>query len=320
MKVSVIIPTYNYSHYIQQAIDSVLSQDYPTELVEVIVVDDGSTDNTRKVLAEISKGAPTVQYHYQENAGKAAATQIGIALAGGEIIFNLDADDWFLPGKISKTVQIFRHDPTLAHVASPALIHWQDGSRAPEAEPISFSVTGQNNGEAMLRYFMERKMLFGGGSTFAARAAVLKQIEWQATIDMYTDEWLLINTLLQGGCYFFLEPLSVWRVHGSNYSGSVAQGRQQQKQERLKKSSTAILQLVQKGKYPGWLKNTYRLKHEVRLMVWREEMNEKSTGDVFRFLWKGIFSGNSISVLRSYHAFNRLAPMGLMKWLRRDGR
>ena len=313
MKVSVIIPTYNYGHYIKQALESVLAQDYPPELIEVIIVDDGSTDNTREVLQAVTNGASNIQYHYQENTGKAAATQIGIALASGEIIFNLDADDWFLPGKILKTVKIFRHDPTLVHVASPAMIHWQDGSRPPTPESISFHVTGQNNGAAILRYFMERKMLFGGGSTFAARAAVLKQIKWQAAIDMYTDEWLLINTLLQGGCYFFHEPLSVWRVHGSNYSGSIAPGQQQQKQERLKKGSAAILALLQHGKYPGWLKNTYRLKHEVRQMVWLEAINQKSPEDYFRFFWKGILSGNSIEVLRRYHAFNRLMP----GWVRR---
>ncbi len=175
MKVSVIIPTYNYGHFIIEAINSVLAQDYPKELIEVIVIDDGSTDNTGRLLQEIIKEKPAIQYHYQENAGKAAATQIGIALASGEIIFNLDADDWFLPGKISKTVQIFRHDPTLVHVGSPALIHWQEGNRNPEPEPIPFNVTGKNNGVDILKYFMSKKLLFGGGSTLTA---TIPRLEW----------------------------------------------------------------------------------------------------------------------------------------------
>lgn len=315
MKVSIIIPTYNYSHFILQAIETVLTQDYPADHMEIIVVDDGSTDDTKMVIKNLQEKHP-IQYHYQENAGKAAATQLGISLATGDIIFNLDADDWFLPGKIKQTVQIFHHDPTLVHVASPALIHWEDGQRPPETESIPLQVTGKNNGADMLRYFMERKMLFGGGSTFAARALVLKQIKWLPSIDMYTDEWLIINTFLQGNCYFFNEPLSAWRVHGANYSGTATAGQQPQRQLRLKRASETILALLQQGQYPAWLKNTYRLKHEVRLMVWAEERHQKSFRDVTRFLWKGIFSGNSVSVLQKYHAFNRLVPVWVMRWLR----
>ncbi len=289
-----------------------LAQDYQKELIEIIVIDDGSTDDTKQLLEGIITDNAGIQYHYQENAGKAAATQIGIALANGEIIFNLDADDWFLPGKISKTVQIFRHDPTLVHVGSPALIHWQEGNRNPEPEPIPFNVTGKNNGIDTLKYFMRKKLLFGGGSTFAARSAVLKQIKWQAAIDMYTDEWLLINTLLQSNCYFFHEPLSAWRVHGGNYSGGQLVN-QEKRQERLRRASTAILHLLEAGKYPAWLKNNYRLKHATREIVWREERNKKGLVDVSRYLYRGILSGNSVSTLRAYHAFNRLLPM----WVRR---
>lgn len=294
-----------------------LTQEYPLELIEIIIIDDGSTDNTRQVLDPLLSGG-RVHYHYQENAGKAAATAKGIELAQGEIVFNLDADDWFLPNKIKHTVNMFLNNPGLVHIATPALIHWEDGSRPDEREPVPVKLLGKpTHGQHLLHYFFDHNLLFGGGSTFSAKASVLKQMHWTASVDMYTDEWLLIETLLQGHCYLLPQPLSVWRIHGGNYSGATNAGKIREKQERLEKASAAILQLIEQGDYPEWLKKAYRLKHEVRKMVWLEESNEKSTLDIVKFLSKGIFGGNRISVLKKYHAFNRLVPGPLMRWGKR---
>jgi glycosyltransferase involved in cell wall biosynthesis len=71
--VTVLIPTYNYAHYIQNAIDSILDSNFPQEEIEIITIDDGSTDNTRDV---IGKYTDRVRYIYQENKGKASATQV----------------------------------------------------------------------------------------------------------------------------------------------------------------------------------------------------------------------------------------------------
>lgn len=313
LKVSVIIPTYNYGRYIRQAIESVLNQDYPRKYTEIIVIDDGSTDGTKERLEQLIAGGE-IRYHYQANAGKAVATQKAIELATGDIIFNLDADDYFLPGKIKNSITLFNTDPGLVHVASAAMIHWEDGSRADKAEPIpSYLLADRLNGPATLRHFMENKLLFGGGSTFAGRAWALKKIKWLAEIDMFTDEWLVINMLLQGSSYLLPEAMSVWRVHGNNFSSETSPGSLLQKQQRLERSSEAILQLLQQEAYPRWLRKAYQLKHEVRKMVWLEERDGKSVADILRFLRKGVFSGNSIGVLKRYHAFNRLAPV----WLRR---
>jgi glycosyltransferase involved in cell wall biosynthesis len=85
--VSVIIPCYNYAHLVDKAIESVLNQTRPVK--EIIIVDDGSTDNTKQVVSTFSK----VKYCYQENAGVAVARNTGIAMATGEYIVCLDADD-----------------------------------------------------------------------------------------------------------------------------------------------------------------------------------------------------------------------------------
>lgn len=94
--VSVIVTAYNYAQYVGRAVESVLRQTYP--VVEVIVVDDGSTDNTREVIAAFE---PQVRYLYQTNAGLSAARNTGVIAASHELIAFLDADDQFEPEMIA---------------------------------------------------------------------------------------------------------------------------------------------------------------------------------------------------------------------------
>jgi glycosyltransferase involved in cell wall biosynthesis len=322
MTCSIIIPTYNYVYFLEKAVESVLEQSGNGVLPEIIIIDDGSSDGTDALIRSLQKKY-SIHYHYQPNRGKAAATRKGIELATGDVIFNLDADDYFLPGKIANTLALFQQYPQLVHVASPAKIVYEDG-RGAEMENVPQEWLNKPiNGTKLLKDFFERKLLFGGGSTFAARASVLKSVNWDDAVDMYTDEWLLIETLLKGDSFLMPEPLSVWRVHGSNYSGAALADQQKSKQQRMERSSAAILALLERGDYPEWLLKLYRLKHEVRRMVWLEESGQKSVTDIFRFIGAGILGGHSIKVLKNYHAFNRLVPGWVKKVIsprRRGGR
>src|SRR5690348_13396065 len=96
-RVSVVIPSYNSAQYVGAAIESVLVQTVPD--VEILVVDDGSKDATREVVARYGDRA---RYLYQENAGVAVARNHGIRESSGEWIGFLDADDTWLPQKLER--------------------------------------------------------------------------------------------------------------------------------------------------------------------------------------------------------------------------
>ena len=104
--VTVIIPTYNRGWILKEAIDSVLSQDF--EDFELIVVDDGSTDNTIDILDGYTRDIIVLR---QGNRGVSAARNAGIASATGHFIAFLDSDDLWLPGKLSRQVDFFNSNP-----------------------------------------------------------------------------------------------------------------------------------------------------------------------------------------------------------------
>lgn len=106
--ISVIIPTHNRAGFVREAVESVLAQSHPPG--EVIVVDDGSTDDTGAALASFSERIVRVR---QEHAGVSAARNRGIGCARGEWLAFLDSDDLWLPGKLERQARHLAVDPTL---------------------------------------------------------------------------------------------------------------------------------------------------------------------------------------------------------------
>ena len=110
-KSSVVVPTYNYGRFIEKAIESALAQTLRPS--EVIVVDDGSTDDTEEVVRRFGDA---VRYFRQENAGVSAARNRGAAESTGEYIAFLDADDIWEPEKLEKQMAKFAEDPEIGFV------------------------------------------------------------------------------------------------------------------------------------------------------------------------------------------------------------
>jgi len=117
--VSVVIPAYNIEAYLARALDSVLAQTQPPD--EIIVVDDGSTDQTAAVAQRYGS---QVRYIYQENAGLSAARNTGIRNATCTWIALLDGDDEWLPDKLRLQVDLLRRNPHLVWACANCYFHW----------------------------------------------------------------------------------------------------------------------------------------------------------------------------------------------------
>ena len=109
MQISVIIPTFNRAGAILKALGSVLAQKGAS--FEVVIVDDGSTDETRVLIQDVSRETPKVQYLFQPNQGPSAARNLGILRASSEFIAFLDSDDEWLPGKLKAQLDFFERNP-----------------------------------------------------------------------------------------------------------------------------------------------------------------------------------------------------------------
>lgn len=115
--VSVIVPSYNRAGFIAATLDSVLAQTYAH--VEIVVADDGSTDETRAVVAPyVARDGARVRYVQQANAGLPAARNLGLRYARGEFVALLDSDDLFEPWKLEAQLAVFRRHPTVGLVCS----------------------------------------------------------------------------------------------------------------------------------------------------------------------------------------------------------
>jgi glycosyltransferase involved in cell wall biosynthesis len=204
--VTALIPTYNYGRFVTQAVESALAQTYPH--LEIIVVDDGSSDDTRQQLARYSD---RIRYIYQDNQSVAAARNTGIQAARGDLIAFLDADDLWHPHKLDVQVRYLADHPAVRLLAVDRLAdgvqHWpplQDLAQ-PKAHAISVE-------ELVLRPYF-------------APSGVLVRKECFDTVGFFDtslrnaedyDMWIRI------ACRFPVVKLEVplwwYRVHGANKS------------------------------------------------------------------------------------------------------
>ena len=129
--ISAIVPVFNTEKYLGAAIESILAQNYRP--IQIIVVDDGSTDNS----AAVARAFREVEYHFQDHAGVAAALNRGISEAKGSFVAFLDADDLWMEGKLQKQIDTFTAQPELDMVLGGVEQFRETG---PEGNPVSLGV------------------------------------------------------------------------------------------------------------------------------------------------------------------------------------
>jgi glycosyltransferase involved in cell wall biosynthesis len=121
--VSVVIPTYNNSALLAEAIDSVRSQDFAS--VEILIVDDGSADDTSEFLRSLQDS--NIRVVRQPNGGPAKARNLGIAMSQGQWIAFLDDDDLWLPTKLKIQMEEIQRNPTVGFSYTDVILHYQNG-------------------------------------------------------------------------------------------------------------------------------------------------------------------------------------------------
>jgi glycosyltransferase involved in cell wall biosynthesis len=202
--VSVVIPTYNYGRYLAQALDSALAQTYPH--VEVIVVDDGSTDDSAAVATKY--GSP-VRWYRQQNQGVSAARNRGIQEAKGELVAFLDADDAWHPDKLARQVALLLK-PAVGLVYTG--LHYIDAA----GDILATDLSGRRGRVLREHALLRGATVLAGGSTALVRRGCFERaglFDPDLTTSADWDMWRRI------ACHYEIEvvrePLVYYRQHPS---------------------------------------------------------------------------------------------------------
>jgi len=204
--VSVIIDNYNYGKFLKQAIDSVFQQTYKN--FELIVVDDGSTDNSPEVIESYGQRLIPI---FQSNAGMGAALNAGIARASGEIICLLDADDYFHPEKLEQVVQAF-----LTHPQWVQIIH---AKTIVDREGLSIGCGPNNFSQGDVRNLLLQwgQYIWETTSALAYRREALQRLLPIPTKKtMGADPYLTATIPFLGEVGCINKSLMFYRQHGNN--------------------------------------------------------------------------------------------------------
>jgi glycosyltransferase involved in cell wall biosynthesis len=211
-KVTVLIDTYNHERFVERAITSVIEQDFPPDAMEILVVDDGSTDATPAI---VKRFAPRVTYIRKENGGQASAFNLGLPRARGEIIAFLDGDDWWQRNKVSAVVDAFEKNPqagVIGHGIFQIDSATGNGSALSPQQPGYFELRS-DEGAQKFRNFM----CFLGTSRVAIRRSLLEKVlPIPDELVVEADEFMSALAVAHGGAYLLTEPLTYYRLHDQN--------------------------------------------------------------------------------------------------------
>ena len=210
--VTALIDTYNHERFIEEAIVSVLEQDFAASDMEILVVDDGSTDRTPDI---VRKFAPRVRYLRKNNGGQASAFNLGIAQARGEIVAFLDGDDWWEPYKITEVMKTFDKN-SWAGVVGHGIIQHDSATGVNTALSPKFSGCFDlqtTKGAHTFRNYM----CFLGTSRVAIRRTVLDRVRpIPETLVVEADEFMSALSIAKSSAVLLPACLTHYRLHDEN--------------------------------------------------------------------------------------------------------
>jgi glycosyltransferase involved in cell wall biosynthesis len=210
--VSVIIPNYNYAHYLPAAIDSVLGQSYPN--LEMIVVDDGSQDDSEEIVKQFGE---RVRFIKQQNQGVAMARNRGVSVSKGQLIAFLDADDLWLPSKLEKQVQRILDD------AEIGLVHCALEEIDSEGKSLRTDISGMDGWVAKEMLLFRQTVIRGSGSCGLVPRETFDLVGgFDSRLSTAADWDFCYRVALRQRVSFVPEPLVKYRIHTSNMHVNIA--------------------------------------------------------------------------------------------------
>lgn len=217
---SIVINNYNSYSFIKEAIDSALNQTYPN--LEIIVVDDASTDGSQKIIASYSdRVIPIIK---SRNEGQLAAYNTGFCKAKGDIIFILDGDDIFYPDKVEKIVNLFKNSQEYSNLLIYHQLNCIDrdgrflGSKVPD--PILHQCPANIYQKACDRKVRFPDFSFAASSGMAISRQLVQSIfplPELENVKARADSFVYTLAALLGKVYGINQTLGEFRIHGDNY-------------------------------------------------------------------------------------------------------
>lgn len=225
---SVLIDTYNHARFIEQAVSSVLQQEFPPAEYEVIVVDDGSTDVTPDILRRFGSRIRVVR---KSNGGQASAFNLGIPECRGDVIAFLDGDDWWIPRKLHRLAELFGGDSSLGFVGH-SIVESHEGGRE---RIVSIDKIHRFRLDSVpSANFFRLNRAFMGTSRMAMRSSIARRIlPVPESLIFEADEYLFTLAPSLADAVILPDALTHYRLHGGNLfmaSNSTGEGDRRKQQ------------------------------------------------------------------------------------------
>lgn len=210
--VSALIDTYNHGRFIEQAIASVLAQDLPASEMEILVVDDGSTDDT---AARVKRFGDRVRYLYKPNGGQASAFNFSIPQSRGEIVAFLDGDDWWAKDKLRAVLEVFHKNPDVGAVGHGLFQVDSRGKPLGTVVPEKTYRLSVRTPEAA-RFFDQLKGFLGTSKVAMRRSVLERVLPVPEEVVIEADEFLWTMAVALADVVVLDQPLFYYRFHENN--------------------------------------------------------------------------------------------------------
>jgi glycosyltransferase involved in cell wall biosynthesis len=215
--VSIIIPTYNRAHLVAEALQSAMAQSYSA--TQIIVIDDGSQDNTAEIVAQFEN----VEYYYQENKGQAAARNLGLSRAKGEYIASLDSDDIWHKDFLKVAVgALERYEADFVFLNCTEISETGQTASSWEQSNIWREYSNKNDGEWSMLNAEEVRELFINTCPAPSSALLIRRSSfvsnWNEEMKIADDWYLILEMVLKRRCRAAFTLSRYWtkHVHSSN--------------------------------------------------------------------------------------------------------